>query len=376
MFEHVGTACNEGKSSMTMDLFLHVTRLWQSTRVGRVRYEVVVIGDLLLMHLSREESNEPNRGQPEISMTRQDFTQMPTGGAVKRISTYCNKHGVSRTDCFDFIHTGVHRAECGLLQEDKPRSMCTRERRVLIPLTVIVANGVVGKRPSDDLTNLVHRRISLHIAPDLWEKREMMIADLIDLLLGQRARRCIGPDEVDTVVWTEWIRDGIGMCRTISIQRSDETAIRSHSIDECRRGKLGKMSSCTSPVAHGQCRAREGRCCCGRREELGWWQTSCSAIDRIGQWGSSAKQRFTRSNDPCREYLAYEMTAIDANLRGLVKRLLGLGDEDTPPGAPVDGPPTTVVVKMLERRDKVLFIIDICANDMFCGCRTVWVLNV
>lgn len=37
MFEHVDTVCNEGKSSMTMGLFLHAARLWQSKRRGQFR---------------------------------------------------------------------------------------------------------------------------------------------------------------------------------------------------------------------------------------------------------------------------------------------------------------------------------------------------
>jgi hypothetical protein len=60
------------------------------------------------------------------------------------------------------------------------------------------------------------------------------------------------------------------------------------------------------------------------------------------------------------------MTAMEANRLGLVNRLLGIGDEVPTAVKPVDVPPTTVVVKILERRD-VLFNMDICARDIFCG---------
>ena len=73
---------------------------------------------------------------------------------------------------------------------------------------------------------------------------------------------------------------------------------------------------------------------------------------------------------------SYEITAIDANRLGLVRRLLGFGEDVAPPAAPpgpvpADPPPIIVVPNMLDRRDNVLFIIEICARDMFCGWRVV-----
>lgn len=57
------------------------------------------------------------------------------------------------------------------------------------------------------------------------------------------------------------------------------------------------------------------------------------------------------------------MTAMDANLLGFVNRWFGFGDEAAPTA--LLGAPDRVVARILERLGRVLFIIDICANDTF-----------
>ena len=47
-----------------------------------------------------------------------------------------------------------------------------------------------------------------------------------------------------------------------------------------------------------------------------------------------------------KDFLSYEITAIEANLLGFVNKLFGLGDELTPTPVVVVAPPAIVVVKI------------------------------
>lgn len=51
--------------------------------------------DLLSMHRSREESNEPNRGQPEILMTRMHFAHMQMDRADRNLHLLQQKQRLS-----------------------------------------------------------------------------------------------------------------------------------------------------------------------------------------------------------------------------------------------------------------------------------------
>ena len=110
----------------------------------------------------------------------------------------------------------------------------------------------------------------------------------------------------------------------------------------------------------------ERNCDAGRRDPPRLIESDSGDRLKTGEMSSSIS--FVSSS--------YEITAIDANRLGFVSRLFGFGEDVAPPTAPpgpapAEPPPIIVVANILDRRDSVLFIIEICAKDMFCGWRVV-----